>query len=683
MRPQQLLDEALKRVAGNLCLRVGQGSGGGFAACSATGAEGVLATATGDVVPTPAKRFEDFEAKDAIFAALQLMLGKRSVVNPELVSVTGSASGTSVRVDLPAWKRTSETTNDLDKTGLHISTDLLRTPEDVRSTAHRVANIMREMLENHPAHAPNVTAVRFHGAANPDDPFWAAQYNVTNFVSAASASTDDGIITFYPSRSFDLSTDRQTMAHEIGHITTLGWSTGLLSTGDFIAHTLFDSWRKQEGDKPGPDGAVSNPSLIDYVRRRRPNSEAEQNELAAKIQKTFKAQAAKRAFIDANQRSAKARWGDEWRSKDRSSSFGGVTSYASTRWEEDAAEWYSLASTKVSSEENAPFIVRRALAPKTALEARILAHEQSRLDGMSQRERERYEVPDHVQDRIDALEAMTGRGGVRASFLRDMRKWFRDPRSVDKFFEQEAAMRDKPKAESLLEAAVSAVLADRDPSDDLCLSRPDLCYGARRERRFDMPQLPNGKLPAFERFVQERGYRVIEFAIEPALLSAGQRELSAEKTAAVAREIRAGKAMPLVLVAGDRRVIDGHHRWAGRLAVAPKDKWPVAMVDADFDTAVNLLRTFLVSIDDPSTRPTAQAPQPVGMPDDPHIVPRMTATMSPWGSSATMPEKVAAFLQPKQSAPLRKVGGLATAKHPLAPQVAGLLEDAGLAVLRA
>jgi hypothetical protein len=133
---------------------------------------------------------------------------------------------------------------------------------------------------------------------------------------------------------------------------------------------------------------------------------------------------------------------------------------------------------------------------------------------------------------------------------------------------------------------------EKAPTYDLCkvtVARTNLfCAQSKGIPRIKMPQLggiprpgsPASKFPKndegevdlseeFVKYLQGRGIKVTDSSIRPEYLKASQNELNGVKVAGIERAIESGKfddSRAKLWVSNDDYVIDGHHRWAARVA---------------------------------------------------------------------------------------------------------------------
>jgi Protein of unknown function (DUF3626) len=90
-----------------------------------------------------------------------------------------------------------------------------------------------------------------------------------------------------------------------------------------------------------------------------------------------------------------------------------------------------------------------------------------------------------------------------------------------------------------------------------------------------LPVRPKGSVdttPLFLQHLAGKGYAVTETTEKAAYLRATQRELNGRKVAGVVQMLRAGPIdTPPMIVSSDNYIIDGHHRWAARVALDSAD----------------------------------------------------------------------------------------------------------------
>lgn len=125
-----------------------------------------------------------------------------------------------------------------------------------------------------------------------------------------------------------------------------------------------------------------------------------------------------------------------------------------------------------------------------------------------------------------------------------------------------------------------------------------------------LPNTPAAELPRnkkgevnietqFEEELRARGVKIEEKDVPAAFLKASQAELDGPKVAGMSRAMEAGKVPDApIFVTRDGYIIDGHHRWASKVAIDAKDgnlgdiQMPVRMLDMDIGEALDFANTF-------------------------------------------------------------------------------------------
>lgn len=163
------------------------------------------------------------------------------------------------------------------------------------------------------------------------------------------------------------------------------------------------------------------------------------------------------------------------------------------------------------------------------------------------------------------------------------------------------------------------------PSIDLCqvtVAGTNLfCFGNKGHRRIDMPQLegtavpgseadtlprnPKGFVDVSDRFrqaLEAAGVKVTTRKRPANRLRATQAEINGGTVARMAEEIEAGRTDDPIYVTRDGYIIDGHHVWAGNIAVDTKDnklgdvEMDVHEIDMDIGAAIDFARRFAADI---------------------------------------------------------------------------------------
>lgn len=155
---------------------------------------------------------------------------------------------------------------------------------------------------------------------------------------------------------------------------------------------------------------------------------------------------------------------------------------------------------------------------------------------------------------------------------------------VDAFFVKLAALRVDPKSLARLLAA---------KTKELTRAMPELKKGHRNLTRAEMPQLDAAALKRFLAELRKSGIRVLEYQVRASALKPSQKHLDTEKTKKLAALYLEGKldTAPL-LIAEDRTIADGHHRWAAVRSVNPAALIKVCKVGLPFARLVSRAKAF-------------------------------------------------------------------------------------------
>jgi phage-related protein (TIGR01555 family) len=111
------------------------------------------------------------------------------------------------------------------------------------------------------------------------------------------------------------------------------------------------------------------------------------------------------------------------------------------------------------------------------------------------------------------------------------------------------------------------------PNFDLCnvaVANTNLfCVESMGIPRVEMPQLPDEKGPAFQKYLQDKGYQTDTTQEKASYLKATQRELVGVKVAGIMKHFRGVDPAedPPLFISKDNYIVDGHHRWAARVGL--------------------------------------------------------------------------------------------------------------------
>ena len=126
------------------------------------------------------------------------------------------------------------------------------------------------------------------------------------------------------------------------------------------------------------------------------------------------------------------------------------------------------------------------------------------------------------------------------------------------------------------------------PNFDLCnvaVENTNLfCAEGKGIPRVQMPQLPDEKGPAFQKFLADKGIKSVETSENASYLRATQSELVGVKVSGIMGFFRNKDPAsdPPLFVSKDNYIVDGHHRWAARGARLEGEKEvPVNIVRVD------------------------------------------------------------------------------------------------------
>lgn len=179
-----------------------------------------------------------------------------------------------------------------------------------------------------------------------------------------------------------------------------------------------------------------------------------------------------------------------------------------------------------------------------------------------------------------------------------------------------------------LSAYVAQAKADgkKAPNFDLCgISVPGtnlFCTESKGIPRAQMPQLSGQAVPgsaaaasmkpgdkeanitdAFRAALEARGVKIEHKTVPASHLRATQNELDGPKVAGMAKAMEAGKIPDKgIFVTRDGYIIDGHHRWAAKVAIDMQDNkigdvtMPVDVINMDIGAAIDFANAFALSM---------------------------------------------------------------------------------------
>jgi hypothetical protein len=121
-------------------------------------------------------------------------------------------------------------------------------------------------------------------------------------------------------------------------------------------------------------------------------------------------------------------------------------------------------------------------------------------------------------------------------------------------------------------------------------------------RAAELPRSDRGEVNiegAFRKELEARGIKVEAKTVPAAFLKASQSELDGPKVAGMSKAMEAGKVPDApIFVTRDGYIIDGHHRWASKVAIDAKDgklgdvTMPVEMIDMEIGEALDFSNAF-------------------------------------------------------------------------------------------
>lgn len=107
----------------------------------------------------------------------------------------------------------------------------------------------------------------------------------------------------------------------------------------------------------------------------------------------------------------------------------------------------------------------------------------------------------------------------------------------------------------------------------------------------------------FRQMLKERGIKSEVKTVKASHLRASQMQLDGAKVAGMSKAMEAGKVPDKpIFVTRDGYIIDGHHRWASKIAIDLQDNrlgdvdMPVEMIDLDIGTALDMANAFTAEV---------------------------------------------------------------------------------------
>lgn len=220
-----------------------------------------------------------------------------------------------------------------------------------------------------------------------------------------------------------------------------------------------------------------------------------------------------------------------------------------------------------------------------AFERRVVPAEREKRSGL---EAARWDVHKHPRDRDGQFAGIPGGGGV--SF---------DAKAVHADLVQGKAVTVHPDAvDAIMRQSAGGPIYNLARLQVTGTDNANIFHRHARDiARAEMPQLSrrDGSLDAFNRTLAERGITVSRESVDPRRLIATQNQLEGAKVSKLYGTLKAdgwpeGSAM---FVSREGAVLDGHHRWAGAVAVAVTNPLTVTVlrVDTGIDTLLEIAHT--------------------------------------------------------------------------------------------
>ena len=124
------------------------------------------------------------------------------------------------------------------------------------------------------------------------------------------------------------------------------------------------------------------------------------------------------------------------------------------------------------------------------------------------------------------------------------------------------------------------------------------CGGNIGQPRGKMPQIPKEHVQEFFQFLKENNVSLTEEEVFAAHLKPSQMDLDVGKTARIMGGLEKGQELRPIFISDDNYVLDGHHRWSGKVALQiaagrkNEIKMPVMRIGLPIQEAIDAANKF-------------------------------------------------------------------------------------------